>query len=112
MRSSSPETYSRDVRRVRVRRRRSALDVCTTTRRVVTRQTEAEPAMIRTAVRACAEACRLCAQECETHATEMDMEHCRVCAEACNGALSAVGVCPTFDSALSTGRPEPMPAGP
>jgi Domain of Unknown Function (DUF326) len=40
----------------------------------------------------------LCAEECETHAREMNMEHCRVCAEACrrceeacNQALSAIG---------------------
>jgi hypothetical protein len=73
-------------------------DVCATTGRVVTRQTEAEPAMVRAALQACAEACRLCGEECEHHATEMDMEHCRVCAEACrrceeacNRALSAVG---------------------
>jgi hypothetical protein len=39
--------------------------------------------MVRAALQACAEACRLCAGECETHAREMNMEHCRVCAEAC-----------------------------
>jgi hypothetical protein len=73
-------------------------DVCTTTGRIVSRQTESEPAMVRAALQACAEACRLCGEECEHHATEMDMEHCRVCAEACrrceracNEALSAVG---------------------
>ena len=73
-------------------------DVCATTGRIVTRQTEPEPAMVRAALGACAEACRVCAEECEHHATEMDMEHCRVCAEACrrceeacNGALSTVG---------------------
>jgi Domain of Unknown Function (DUF326) len=39
----------------------------------------------------------LCAEECEHHAREMNMEHCRVCAEACrrceracSDALSAV----------------------
>ena len=73
-------------------------DVCATTGRIVSRQTESEPAIIRAALQACAEACRLCGEECEHHATEMDMEHCRVCAEACrrcedacNRALSAVG---------------------
>src|SRR5919112_3204970 len=58
-------------------------DVCATTGRILTRQTEFEPAMARATLQACAEACRLCAEECETHAREMDMEHCRVCAEAC-----------------------------
>jgi Domain of Unknown Function (DUF326) len=73
-------------------------DVCATTGRIVSRQTEFEPAMARAALQACAEACRLCDEECETHAREMNMEHCRVCAEACrrcedacNRALSAVG---------------------
>ena len=73
-------------------------DVCATTGRIVSRQTEFEPAMVRAALQACAEACRLCGEECEHHATEMNMEHCRVCAEACrrceracSDALSAVG---------------------
>jgi hypothetical protein len=72
-------------------------DVCATTGRILSRQTEFEPAMARAALQACAEACRLCGEECERHAQEMNMEHCRVCAEACrrceeacNRALSAV----------------------
>jgi hypothetical protein len=72
-------------------------DVCATTGRIVSRQTEFEPAMIRAALQTCAEACRLCGEECERHAREMDMEHCRVCAaacrhceEACDRALTAV----------------------
>ena len=73
-------------------------EVCAATGRIVSRQTEMEPAMARAALQACAEACRLCAEECEHHAQEMNMEHCRVCAEACRHceracreALSAVG---------------------
>ena len=73
-------------------------DVCAATGRILTRQTEFEPAMARAALEACAKACGLCGEECEHHATEMDMEHCRVCAEACrrceracNEALSAIG---------------------
>ena len=73
-------------------------DVCTTTGRIVSRQTEFEPAMARAALQACAEACRLCGEECEHHATQMNMEHCRVCAvackrceQACNEVLSAFG---------------------
>ena len=74
-------------------------DVCATTGRIVSRQTEFEPAMIRAALQTCAEACRLCGEECERHAREMDMEHCRVCAaacrrcgEACNRARTSVEV--------------------
>jgi hypothetical protein len=73
-------------------------DVCATTGRILSRQTEFEPAMARTTLQAYAEACRLCAEECEHHATEINMEHCRVCAdacrrceEACNRALSVLG---------------------
>ena len=74
-------------------------DVCDTTGKVLSRQTAFEPEMARAVLQACAQACRLCAEECEHHAREMNMEHCRVCADACrrceqacNAALSAVGV--------------------
>jgi hypothetical protein len=36
---------------------------------------------------ACAEACRICAAECERHAAMH--EHCRVCAAACNACEQA-----------------------
>jgi hypothetical protein len=73
-------------------------DVCAATGRILSRQTEFEPAMARAALQACVEACRLCAEECEYHAREMNMEHCRRCAEscrrceqACRDTLSALG---------------------
>lgn len=56
-------------------------DVCATTGRVLSRQTEFEPALARAVVEACEAACRACAEECERHAGQH--EHCRVCAEAC-----------------------------
>lgn len=56
-------------------------DVCATTSRVLIRQTESEPALIQELLRACATACRLCAEECEKHADMHD--HCRICAEHC-----------------------------
>jgi hypothetical protein len=72
-------------------------DVCDTTGRILSRQTATEPQVVRVALQACAEACRLCGEECEKHASEMNMEHCRVCAEACrrceqacNDVLSAI----------------------
>jgi hypothetical protein len=59
-------------------------DVCGTTGRVLTRQTSPEPRLALHMLEACAQACRVCAEECERHAREMDMmEHCRVCAETC-----------------------------
>jgi hypothetical protein len=47
-------------------------DECATTGRLLSRQTDFESAMARAALQACAEACRLCAEECEHHATEMN----------------------------------------
>jgi hypothetical protein len=56
-------------------------DVCTTTGHILTRQTEFEPELARPVVQACANACRVCREECERHADHH--EHCRVCADAC-----------------------------
>jgi hypothetical protein len=74
-------------------------DVCATTGRILSRQTEFESAMARASLQACVEACWLCAEECEYHAREMNMEHCRVCAQscrrcerACRDTLSTLGV--------------------
>jgi hypothetical protein len=71
-------------------------DICTTTERVISRQTEFEPALAQAILRACVEACRLCGEECERHAHHH--EHCRICAEdcrrceqACEQLLSALG---------------------
>jgi hypothetical protein len=62
-------------------------DVCDATARVVTRQTELQPDLVRRLLEACAAACRLCAQECEAHARHHD--HCRICAEDCRRCESA-----------------------
>jgi hypothetical protein len=70
--------------------------ICQATGAVLSRQTEPEMSVIRAQLEACIAACRVCAQECESHA---DMhEHCRVCAEACRAceeachqALAAIG---------------------
>jgi hypothetical protein len=48
---------------------------------VLARQTAFDPQLARTVLETCAQACRLCAQECERHASHH--QHCRVCAEAC-----------------------------
>jgi hypothetical protein len=70
-------------------------DVCDTTGRIVSRQSAFEPQMASATLQACAEACRLCGDECEQHASHH--EHCRVCADACrrceqacNNLLSAI----------------------
>ena len=56
-------------------------DVCAATGSILSRQTEFEPALARPVVQACAQACRICREECERHADHH--EHCRVCADSC-----------------------------
>ena len=56
-------------------------DVCDTTGRLLSRQTEPDWALLRTQLEACATACRSCGDECQKHAGHH--EHCRVCAESC-----------------------------
>jgi hypothetical protein len=57
-------------------------DVCAATGRVVSRRTGEDAAVTGAVLRACIEACRSCADECEIHAAH-GMEHCRICAEEC-----------------------------
>jgi hypothetical protein len=52
-------------------------DVCGTTGRVTTRQTEYDAPTSTAQVDSCREACATCAAECERHG------HCRICGEAC-----------------------------
>src|SRR5688572_13618210 len=46
-------------------------DVCLATSRVVARQTEPDPGLIRAVLDACIAACTACAAECERHAAHM-----------------------------------------
>jgi hypothetical protein len=70
-------------------------DICLSTGRLLSRQTEFVPELARVALQACIEACRLCGDECERHAHHH--EHCRICEEvcrqceqACSDALTAL----------------------
>ncbi len=56
-------------------------DICDSTGRVLSRQTDYNSTISRTVLEACRAACRACGDECTEHA-EMH-EHCRICAEAC-----------------------------
>jgi hypothetical protein len=56
-------------------------DVCVTTGNLLSRQTEPDWSHIRVQLEACAAACRVCGDECESHAGHH--QHCRVCAESC-----------------------------
>jgi hypothetical protein len=62
-------------------------DVCDTTGRLLSRQTEAHGPLLRAMLETCALACDACQKECERHAHHH--EHCRVCAEACRQCAEA-----------------------
>ncbi len=55
-------------------------DICDATGRILSRQTEPDSTILGTQLQALTAACRICAEECERHATAY--AHCRVCAEA------------------------------
>lgn len=71
-------------------------DLCDTTARVLSRQTEYDANVTRALVEACRQACKSCGDECEQHAQHH--EHCRVCAEACRRCEQA---CDRLLSAMS-----------
>ena len=79
-----------------IRLNQDCADICAAAGAVASRRTGSNESVIRMTLEACAEACRLCAEECERHA---DMhEHCRICAEscrrceeACNAAVQTFG---------------------
>jgi hypothetical protein len=56
-------------------------DVCFVTGTVASRRTGSDEIIIKRLIEACAEACRLCGEECRKHASHH--EHCRVCADSC-----------------------------
>jgi len=56
-------------------------DICGTTAKILSRQTETDIDMLRDQLKACAVACNKCGQDCEKHA--MMYEHCRICADVC-----------------------------
>jgi len=58
-------------------------DICAATGMILTRRTMRDETVLRAQLQACIAACRACGDECDTHASEMSMEHCRVCADAC-----------------------------
>lgn len=55
-------------------------DICLATGSVLSRHTDYDANVTRSALEACRTVCHACAQECEKHA-QMH-EHCRICAEA------------------------------
>jgi hypothetical protein len=61
-------------------------DICTATAQVLSRRT-GTAGVLDALLRACEEACRACAGECERHATHH--RHCALCAEACRSCEDA-----------------------
>ncbi len=62
-------------------------DICRTTAAILARPTKSGPQPMQALLAACAEACRVCAQECDRHGSMH--EHCRICAEACRACEEA-----------------------
>lgn len=64
-----------------IRLNQDCADICDAMCSILSRQTETEWAIIRDMMEAMATCCRMCAEECEKHASMM--EFCKICAEAC-----------------------------
>lgn len=64
-----------------IRLNNDCADLCDSAMRIMSRQTETEFRIVRSAIDAMAIACRYCGEECARHAKMH--QHCRVCADAC-----------------------------
>jgi hypothetical protein len=62
-------------------------DICATTGRLLARQHALDPALAQALLQTCVAACKLCAEECESHAGHH--AHCARCAEACRACEAA-----------------------
>ena len=78
-----------------IRLNQDCADICETTGRLLSRQTETDVNILRSQLQACVVACRDCGEECKKHAEKY--EHCRICAdicfqceEVCNSLLAAL----------------------
>jgi hypothetical protein len=80
------ETTALELRQC-IRLNQDCADICTALGAVASRRTGSNESVIRALLDACAEACRLCGEECARHGEHM--EHCRICAEECRTCESA-----------------------
>ena len=62
-------------------------EVCNITGRIPPRGTGSDEGAIRRMLDVCATVCRMCGDECESHADRH--AHCRICAEACRRCMEA-----------------------
>jgi uncharacterized membrane protein len=56
-------------------------DICATTGAVASRRTESSEQVLLQLLEVCANACQVCAEECEQHASHH--QHCKICAAEC-----------------------------
>ena len=56
-------------------------DACTATGKLASRRSGSNEELLRTMLETCAQACRLCGEECARHASMHEL--CRICAESC-----------------------------
>lgn len=56
-------------------------DVCAATGNLASRRTGSNQELLRQMIQTCAEACRICGEECARHADQH--EHCQICADSC-----------------------------
>lgn len=64
-----------------IRLNQDCADACIATGALASRRTGTNEALLKRMIETCAEACRLCGDECQKHADRH--EHCRICAEEC-----------------------------
>lgn len=65
-----------------IRHNLDCADLCETTARLLSRQTEADATLLQRQLEVLALSCQMCGQECGKHADKH--EHCRTCAEVCH----------------------------
>ena len=70
-----------------IRANQDCADICQTTGRITARLTKTNKDVVGALLRACIQACRACAAECQQHAEHM--AHCSICAQACLRCASA-----------------------
>jgi hypothetical protein len=79
--------HSVDKLRHCIRLNLDCADVCTATAFVGTRRTGSNQEVIRAMLKTCAQACRICGDECARHGDQH--EHCAICADSCRRCQQA-----------------------
>ncbi|MBI2260895.1 MAG: four-helix bundle copper-binding protein [Caulobacterales bacterium] len=78
-----------------IRLNQDCADLCAAAGAIAWRRTGSNETVIRATLQACAEACRVCAEECERHAKmhehcRISADSCRRCEDACTAAIQTV----------------------